>query len=50
MRHGSIVTTLGYYAQGDLGLESAFYGQKGNKSGNKAPLASLASIVETPEN
>jgi integrase len=50
MRHGSIVTTLGYYAQGDLGLESAFYGQKGNKSGNKAPLASLAPIVETPEN
>ncbi|MFM8287793.1 MAG: hypothetical protein ACKOGA_13810, partial [Planctomycetaceae bacterium] len=41
MRHSSLVTTMTFYATGDIGLEDQLYGDFGNKSGNTSTPAGL---------
>jgi integrase len=45
MRHGSLSTTMTFYATGDIGLEDQLYGDFGNISGN---IGSPAGLEENP--
>jgi integrase len=44
MRHSSLATTMTFYAVGDIGLEDAMWGEKGNKSGNTSIQADSQTV------